>query len=262
MKPSKKLISVFVLLVVVFSLLPINAFAKTTKKYSLTISAAASMEDAMTDIAKLYHKKYPNVSLTFNYGSSGSLQKQIEQGSPVDVFISAATEQMNALKEEKLLYNNTISTIAYNKVVLIVPKGSKLSLKKFSDLTSSIVDIVAMGEPSSVPAGEYGQEVLTYYGVLDEVKKKSVYAKNVTEVLTWVERGDADAGIVYHSDAINSTKVKVISTAPSYTHTTVEYPAAVIKDSKHPNVANTFVKFLDTQEAQEILDNYGFTFDE
>ncbi len=261
MKRTKRLVSVLVLVAVLFSLFPVNVFAKTTTKYTLTISAAASTADAMADITKLYNKKYPNVTLTFNYGSSGALQKQIEQGSPVDVFISAATKQMNALKEEKLLYNDTIRTIAYNKVVLIVPKDSKLNLKKFSDLNGSSVDIIAMGEPSSVPAGQYGQEVLTYYGILDSVKKKAVYAKDVTEVLTWVERGNADAGIVYRTDAINSTKVKIISTAPSFTHTTVEYPAAVVKDSKHPKVANTFVKFLDTEQAQEILDQYGFTFD-
>ena len=261
MKRTKRLVSVLVLVAVLFSLVPVSVFAKTTTKYSLTISAAASTADAMADIAKLYNKKYPNVTLTFNYGSSGALQKQIEQGSPVDIFISAATKQMNALKDEKLLYNSTIRTIAYNKVVLIVPNDSKLSLKKFSDLTSSSVGIVALGEPSSVPAGQYGQEVLTYYGILDTVKKKAVYAKDVTEVLTWVERGNADAGIVYRTDAINSTKVKIISTAPSYSHTTVEYPAAVIKDSKHPKVANTFIKFLDTTAAQEVLDKYGFTFD-
>ncbi len=261
MKLIKRLISLSVLVAILFSLLSVNVFAKTTTKYSLMISAAASTADAMEDIARLYHKKYPNVTLTFNYGSSGSLQKQIEQGSPADVFISAATKQMNALKDEKLLYNNTIRTIAYNKVVLIVPEDSRLSLKKFSDLTSSAVDIVALGEPSSVPAGQYGQEVLTYYGVLNAVKKKAVYAKDVTEVLTWVERGNAEAGIVYRTDAINSTKVKIVATAPSFTHTKVEYPAAVIKDSKHPKVANTFVKFLDTVEAQEVLDHYGFTFD-
>ncbi|MDF2512253.1 MAG: modA1 [Herbinix sp.] len=261
MKRTKRLISVLVLVAVLFSLFPVSVLAKTTTKYSLTISAAASTADAMADIAKLYNKKYPNVTLTFNYGSSGSLQKQIEQGSPVDVFVSAATKQMNALKDEKLLYNSTIRTIAYNKVVLIVPSDSKLDLKKFTDLTGASVDIIALGEPTSVPAGQYGQEVLTYYKILDTVKKRAVYAKDVTEVLTWVERGNADAGIVYRTDAINSTKVKIVATAPSYAHTKVEYPAAVIRGSKHPKVANTFVKFLDTPDAQEVLDKYGFTFD-
>ncbi len=261
MKRTKRWISALVLVAVLFSLFPVSVYAKTTTKYSLTISAAASMADAMEDIAKLYNKKYPNVTLTFNYGSSGTLQKQIEQGSPVDVFISAATKQMNALKDGKLLYNDTIRTIAYNKVVLIVPKDSKLGLKKFMDLTGSSVDIVALGEPSSVPAGQYGQEVLTYYGILDKVKAKAVYAKDVTEVLTWVERGNADAGIVYRTDALNSSKVKIIATAPAISHSTVEYPAAVIRGSKHPKVANTFVKFLDTEQAQEVLDEYGFTFD-
>lgn len=260
MKRTKRWISLLVLVAVLLFIYSVSVSAKTTTKYSLTISAAASTADAMADISKLYHKKYPNVTLTFNYGSSGSLQKQIEQGSPVDVFISAATKQMNALKDEELLYNNTIKTIAYNKVVLIVPKDSKLDLEKFSDLSSSSVDIVALGEPSSVPAGQYGQEVLTHYGVLDTVKKKAVYAKDVTEVLTWVERENADAGIVYRTDAINSNKVKILATAPSYSHSTVEYPAAVIKGSKHPKVANTFVKFLSTAEAHEILDQYGFTF--
>ncbi len=260
MKRTKRIVSLLLIFVVLFSLSTVNAFAKSTTKYSITISAAASLANAMTDIAKLYEKKYPNVELSFNYGSSGALQKQIEQGSPVDVFLSAATKQMDALKNEGLLYNSTIKTLLYNDIVLIVPKGSTLSIVNFGSLCNNNVKVIALGEPTTVPAGQYAEETLKYYGYLDIVKAKAVYGKDVTEVLTWVAGGNADAGVVYKTDALSSDKVEIISTASLASHTKVEYPGAVIKGSKHPKVANTFLKFLTTKEAKAVFDAYGFRY--
>ena len=263
MTNKKKLISVFMIsafmiFAIIFSLFSVDAFAKSSKKVTLTISTAASLTDAMTEISALYKKQYPNVTLIFNYGSSGTLQQQIEQGSPVDVFLSAATKQMDTLKADKLLINSTIKTLVSNRVVLIVQKDSKLSINNFGDLSDKSVKIIALGEPTTVPAGKYAQEVLTFYDNLEAVKAKAVYGKDVTEVLTWVEGGNADAGIVYKTDALNSDKVKIIATAPAASHTAVQYPGAVIKSSKNTEAATTFLNYLSGSKAKAIFKKYGF----
>lgn len=258
MMKTKKMVSVLLVFVILISSVTLNAYAKTTKKVTLTISAAASLADAMTEISKLYQKAYPDVKLTFNYGSSGALQQQIEQGSPVDVFLSAATKQMDTLKTENLLVNSTIKTLLYNDVVLVVPKVSTLSVDSFKDLSGSNIKTIAIGEPTTVPAGKYTEEILTYYGILDAVKAKAVYAKDVTEVLTWVEGGNADAGVVYKTDALSSDKVKIITTAPAASHKAVEYPGAVIKSSKNTKAAKIFLKYLSGSKARAVFKKYGF----
>jgi molybdate transport system substrate-binding protein len=258
MKNTKKLVSALMIFVILFSLFSVNAYAKTTKKVTLTVSAAASLADAMTDIAEAYKKEKPNITLEFNFGSSGALQKQIEQGAAVDVFLSAATKQMDALKSENLLIDSTIKTLLYNEIVLIVPRNTTSSLTGFRGLTRKGIKTVALGEPSSVPAGQYAEQVLTYYEILDAVKKKAVYAKDVTEVLTWVESGNADAGIVYKTDAIGSDKITIIATAPAKSHSTVEYPGAVIKDTKHSKEAKAFLTYLSGSKATSIFKKYGF----
>lgn len=258
MKNAKKMISAVLMIAILFSLLSMNAYASNKKKVNLTISAAASLTDVMAQITKLYKKADPNVTLTFNYGSSGALQQQIEQGSPVDVFLSAATKQMDTLKSENLLVNSTVKTILHNEIVLIVPKGSKLSIKSFKALSSSKVKTIALGEPTSVPAGQYAEQVLKYYKNLDSVKAKAVYAKDVREVLTWVEAGNADAGIVYRTDALISSKVKIVATAPAKTHTPVAYPGAVVKASKNRTAAKEFLKFLSGSKAKAVFKKYGF----
>ncbi len=258
MRKLKKLISVVLMFAILISLFAVNAYGKTTKKVNLTISAAASLTDVMTEITKLYKKEKPNVSLTFNYGSSGALQQQIEQGSPVDVFLSAATKQMDALKSKKLLINSTVKTLLYNDIVLILPKNSKLSVKSFKDLSSKKVKTVALGEPTSVPAGQYAEQILSYYNILSSVKAKAVYAKDVREVLTWVESGNADVGVVYKTDALIIDKVKIAATAPASSHSPVVYPGAVIKASKNTTPAKEFLKFLTGSKAKTVFKKYGF----
>jgi molybdate transport system substrate-binding protein len=258
MKNTKKMISALLILVILFSLFSVNVYAKTTKKVTLTISVAASLTDAITEISEQYKKEKPYVTLEFNFGSSGALQKQIEQGASVDVFLSAATKQMDALKSESLLIDDTIKTLLYNELVLIVPKDSKSSITGFRSLSRKSVKTIALGEPTSVPAGQYAEQVLTYYGNLEAVQKKAVYGKDVTEVLTWVEGGNADAGIVYKTDALNSDKVTIISTAPDESHKTIEYPGAVIKDSKNSKEAKAFLTYLSGSKATMIFKKYGF----
>lgn len=228
-------------------------------KVSLTIAAAASLKNAMTEIQALYLKEKPNSKLSFNFAASGTLQTQIEQGAAVDVFFSAASSNMNSLKSAGLLVDSTIKNLLGNDVVLIVPKDSTLSLASFKDVTDSSVKSIGLGEPSSVPAGKYAQDVFTYYKIWDQVKAKAVFGTPVTQILTWVETGNVDCGVVYSTDAAASTKVKVIATALDESHTPIVYPAAVIKASTHTAAATDFVSFLSSSAAKAVFVKYGFS---
>lgn len=224
---------------------------------TLNISAAASLKDSMEEIKKLYSIEKPNVTLTFNFGSSGALQQQIEQGADVDIFMSAAAKQMDALDSKDLILKETKQNLLQNDVVLVIPKDST-AISTFNDLTSDKIKKIALGEPKSVPAGQYAEEVFTKLGILDKVKGKAVYGKDVKEVLTWVETGNADAGIVYTTDAKTSTKVKVVATASSDSHSPVVYPLAMIKASKKVDVAKDFINFLNTDKSKTTFEKYGF----
>lgn len=224
---------------------------------TLTLSVASSLQDAIQAIGEKYTQQTPNVKLVYNFGSSGSLQQQIEQGAPVDIFISASPKQMNALRDKNLLLADTEKPLLKNQVVLITPK-QKTGISDFKQLTSDRVGKIAIGDPESVPAGQYAKEVLTTLELYESLKNKLVFAKNVRQVLTYVETGNVDAGIVYVTDAKLSDKVKVIATASDKTHSPIIYPVTVLKDSKNPDAAKAFVQFLFSQPAQDIFENYGF----
>ncbi len=227
-------------------------------KADLTVSAAISLKDALDDAKQTYTAANPNVAIVANYGASGSLQLQIEQGAPVDVFLSAAPKQMDALETKGLLLEGTRRDLLRNEVVLIVPKDSTLGISSFQDLTHSNVKQVAVGEPVTVPAGQYAKEVLTSLGIYDAVNSKAILAKDVRQVLTYVETGNVDAGIVYATDAMSSTKVKVVATAPAKSHAPVIYPVAVIKASKNPAAARAFLDFLASPPGIAVFQKYGF----
>lgn len=226
---------------------------------ALTVSAAASLTDAMEEIKTAYSQEASNVTITYNFGSSGSLQQQIEQGAEVDVFLSAATKQMNALQEKGLIMEDTRKDFLENKIVLVVPEGSA-AVSDFADLAKDEVKNIGLGEIKSVPVGQYAEEVLTKLNLLDSIKAKIVYGKDVKEVLTWVETGNADASIVYETDALVSGKVKVVAKAPEGSHQPVYYPAAVIKASKNAEAAKAFVNYLYSSEAKPVFEKYGFAF--
>jgi molybdate transport system substrate-binding protein len=224
----------------------------------LTVSAAISLKDALDEAKQIYTKDHPDVTIAVNYGASGTLQLQIEQGAPVDLFLSAAPKQMDALEMKGLLLVDTRKDLLQNEVVLIVPKDSKLGLTSFKDLTRADVKQVALGEPVSVPAGQYAKETLTSLGIYDAVNSKAVLGKDVRQVLTYVETGNVDAGIVYATDAMSSAKVTVVATAPPKSHALVIYPAAVIKASKYPAEAKAFLDFLAGPRGAAVFRKYGF----
>ena len=232
-----------------------------TPSTQLTVSAAASLRSVMEEIQPLYQQKHPETEIIYNFASSGSLQRQIEQGAPVDVFISAATKQMDALEKQDLLLTETRQDLLKNQMVLVTPasnKNNNLKLDNFDDLTTKEITMIALGEPGSVPAGKYAQEVLTSFKIADKVNSKAVYGKDVRQVLNYVATGNVDAGIVYRTDAQVSDNVQIVATAPENAHSPVIYPIAVIKDRDNPEAANELIEFLSTPEAQAIFEEYGF----
>jgi len=228
----------------------------TESPVELNISAAASLKEAMTDIQTEFKKVKPNVTLTVNFGASGSLQQQIEQGAPCDIFISAGQSQMKALEDKSLLLENTKKDLVKNDLVLVGPKDTTLS--GVSDLTSDKVKKIAVGEPKSVPAGMYANEVFEKLGLKDAVSSKLVFAKDVKEVLAWSASGNAEVGFVYKSDALSSSDVKIIETIADDKHSPITYPVGVIKASKNPDVAKAFEDFLYTDTCKTIFEKYGY----
>lgn len=268
MKKVKNLIAIILTIVLATGLIgcgtkntaePKTSGQPEAKNITLTVSAASSLKDAMEEIKTLYSQEKSGVTITYNFGASGSLQQQIEQGADVDVFISAATKQMSALKEKSMILDETNKNFLGNKLVLVIPQDSSI-VADFKDLTSPNVKKIALGEPKSVPAGQYGEEVLTKLALLDTIKSKVVYGKDVKEVLTWVETGNADAGIVYATDAKTSAKVKIAAIAAEGSHTPVVYPAAVIKASKNGDAAKDFINFIYSDKAKPVFEKYGFVF--
>lgn len=254
--PSK-LISTLLL----FNILLISALTTgcTNSKLteSVTISAASSLRNSLVELKKIYEQENPHVKLTFNYGSSGSLQRQIEQGAPVDLFISAAEKQMDELNSQGLLLDGSLINLLKNRIVLITPKDSQV-IQSFADLTKTNVQTIALGEPSSVPAGKYAQEVLTTIDLWTKLNGKVVYAKDVSQVLAYVETGNALAGLVYYTDALNSSKIRIVTTAPLSSHSPVLYPLAVLKDSNNLSQAKSFAQFLASEKAAKVFRKNGF----
>jgi molybdate transport system substrate-binding protein len=225
----------------------------STESPTLLVAAAASLQPALQEI-----KSISNSQVNYNFGSSGALQQQIEQGAPIDIFISAANKQMQALQQQSLLVPNTQKNLLTNQLVLITPKTSTQKLTDFRQLTRDEIKRIAIGEPRSVPAGQYATETFTSLGILDRVKSKLVLTNNVRSVLASVETGDADAGIIYISDARNSNKVTIAAIADPKLHFPIIYSIAIIKSSKSLDSAKKYLEFLQTKPVQEVFKKYGF----
>jgi molybdate transport system substrate-binding protein len=238
--------------------------AAPQRSESITVSAAISLKDALDELGPIFqvqqHRKNGGngTAVTYNYGGSGTLARQIEQGAPVDVFFSAAEKQMDELEAQNLIVADARHDLVGNALVLIAPAQST-ALHNFQDLTASVVKTIALGEASTVPAGMYARQTLEHLGLLAALEKKVVYAKDARAVLTYVETGNADAGLVYQTDANTSPKVRVVAIAPADSHDPILYPAAVLRDSKNKPAARAFVDFLQGPDARAVFQKYGFT---
>ena len=236
------------------------AKAETGEETELLVAAAASLKNAYEDeLIPMFHKQNPGVIVMGTYDSSGKLQTQIEEGMEADVFMSAAAKQMKALDEEGLIADGTITDLLENKIVLIVPKDSGTELASFEDIEKAAS--IALGDPASVPAGQYAQEALTNLGIWDKIQDKVSFGTNVTEVLNQVAAASADAGIVYATDAFSmDDQVEIVAEAPEGSlEKKVIYPVAVVKNTAHEEQARAFVEFLKTDEALKVFEAYGFS---
>ena len=247
------------LLLLVFSLViaACNNNESPEDTVKITVSAAISLTGALEEIQAIYEAEN-NVILSFNLGGSGSLAQQIQQGAPVDVFISANQEWMDTLEDADLIVGATREDITGNKLVLITGKDSPIDYESIDNISAEDIEQIAIGNPESVPAGMYSEQLLNKLDMWDILKDKLVLAKDVRQVLTYVETGNVDIGFVYESDALTSNGIKIVATAEDGLHDPVIYPAAVLKDTKHEKEASDFVRFIASDVAQEILLKHGF----
>ncbi len=226
---------------------------------TLLVAAAASLEATYTgELIPLFQQQYNWISVEGTYDSSGKLQTQIEEGLAADVFMSAANTQMNALVGGGFVDESSVVQLLENEIVLIAPIDSDTAIDSFEAIADA--DTIALGDPESVPAGQYAQEALTSLGVYDAAAKAS-FGTNVTEVLNWVAEGSADVGIVYATDAAQMPdKVKIIATAPEGSlEKPVIYPVGILAENpQRREAADLFVEFLQSPEAMAIFEAAGF----
>ncbi|MGI9056501.1 MAG: molybdate ABC transporter substrate-binding protein [Pyrinomonadaceae bacterium] len=250
-----KVLSLLIFAVSIFS----NCNSNSSTNESLTVSAAVSLKDASTEIGELYRTK-TGKNINFNFGASGALQRQIETGAPVDVFASAGERQMDELAAKSLIDADSRKDFARNKLVLIVPQNSILNLTNFDELTNLKVQRIAVGNPKTVPAGQYTEQFFERNNLKNALQAKLILAEDVRQVLDYVIRGEVDAGIVYETDARRAEgKVKIAATAFEGDHEPILYPIAVLKDSKQKQSAKEFLDFVLSADGQKILQKYGFS---
>lgn len=226
---------------------------------TILVAAAASLKYSYEDeLIPMFEAANPGIKVEGTFDSSGKLQTQIEEGMEADVFMSAAMKQMNALKDENMIDADSIVELLENKIVLITGKDSAAGIATFEDIVKG--GTVAIGDPESVPAGQYAKEALTTLGLWDQVEAKASLGTNVTEVLNWVAEGSADAGIVYATDAATNEHVVVAAEAPEGSLSQkVIYPVGVVTASAKKEAAQKFVDFLQSDEAVAVFEKYGFT---
>jgi molybdate transport system substrate-binding protein len=225
----------------------------------LVLSVAISMKEAAEEVGRRFAEPRPGVTVRYNFGASGELQKQIEAGAPVDVFISAAARQMDELERGGFLVPGSRREFARNVLVAIKPADEPLDLPGPSDLLDRRVRRIAVGNPKTVPAGQYAEESLRALGLWDRLKAKLVFGENVRQVLDYVGRDEVQVGFVYATDALTRAgRVRLAFPVPEDTHRPIVYPVAVVKGSRHPDLARAFVELLAGPGGQAVLRRLGF----
>ncbi len=232
----------------------------------LTVFAAASMTETITQIQALYKTAAPEVTLIINFDSSGTLKTQIEEGADCDLFISAAQKQMNALDitsdkntdKLDLIIPETRTNILENKVVLVVPEGNPGGINAFEDVNTDKVSMIALGN-ADVPVGQYAQEIFSNMGVWDALQSKITFGSNVKEVTTQVSEKAVDCGVVYATDAYSAGLTAVAEAPAGSLKTPVVYPAAVTRSSKHAEAAQAFLDYLQSDACSAVFEKVGFT---
>lgn len=236
----------------------LSGCGSSQKEETILVAAAASLRYSYEELIPMFEEKNPGIKVEGTYDSSGKLMTQIEEGLDADLFMSAAMKQMNSLSQEKLIDEDSVVKLLENKIVLIVPEEQKDQFSCFEDIQNA--NIIALGDPESVPAGQYAKEALTSLNLWDSVSDKASFGLNVTEVLNWVAEKSADAGIVYATDAKTTKDVAIIDYAPEGSLSQkVIYPVGIVKESTKKESAKAFLDFLQSEEALKVLESYGFS---
>lgn len=226
---------------------------------TITVSAAASLTEAFTEIAKEFEAAHPDTKVELNLAGSGTLRMQIEAGAPIDVFASASEDHMDALSEKNLIEEDSRKDFAGNTLVMIVPANSGSEAPEtLEDLTAENVERIAIGAPESAPAGKYADLALEEAGIRGAIDDKIIFAENVKQILTYVEAGEADAGFVYVTDAESGNRdlYRIACTVP--VSEPVSYPIAIVSTSENKDKAQEFTDFVTGARGQDILAKYGF----
>jgi molybdate transport system substrate-binding protein len=233
---------------------------ESTKEVELTVSAATSMQNVLQELKNNFEKEHPTIDIAFNFGASGALAQQVSQGAPVDLFLSASIEKFDLLVDEGLIDEKLQQNLIGNEIVLIAPKENVKQITAIEDLKTK-AERISIGIPESVPAGKYAKEVLKRQGIWKEFNEQDriVFAKDVRQVLTYVETGNVDAGFVYKTDAQFSDQIQIVMSVDTKYHSEIIYPVGVIKSSEHLHEAKLFYEYLLSDEAIALLEEYGFS---
>ena len=224
---------------------------------TITVYAAASLTDGLKEIAGNYESKTGD-KIEFNFAASSVLARQIEEGAPADILFSADEAKMDALQKRGLIEKGTRHRRLSNSLVIIVPTDSPLTIQSAADLGSPKINHLALGDPQSVPAGIYAKEYLRKLHLWDELTPKVVPMENVRAALAAVESGDAEAGIVYKTDAAISKKARVAFAVPREEGPAISYPVALMKEAKEAKAARAFLDYLDSDAAGRVFEKFGF----
>ncbi|MEM8640397.1 MAG: molybdate ABC transporter substrate-binding protein [Cyanobacteria bacterium P01_G01_bin.54] len=235
-----------------------HALAPEPATIPLTVSAAASLQDVLTAIAPAFQTAHPKLRIEFNFAASGTLQQQIAQGAPVDLFFSAAAPQMDALEQQGLVRPETRRELLTNHLVLITAQASPLRIQAWEQLKTTTFEHLVVGEFRTVPAGQYAQQALKNLALFDAVQPKLVFSRNVRSVLATVEQGNAELGLVYATDAALGDRVRILLPVPTAAHPPIRYPIAVLQASEHPKAAEQWIAFLQSDMAQMAFRDFGF----
>jgi len=240
---SKLLLTLFVLIALVAPVLAGD----------VNLTVAASLKEVINELSDNFSKTHPGVKFLKNYGASGALAKQLENGAPADLFISANLEWMDYLKNKKLVDTASIGTFTYNTLVFAGAPGRAASMQELPKL-----ERIAIGSPKSVPAGGYALEAFKKAGIDKQLEKKLVYAKDVRECLMYAERGEVDGALVYKTDALLAKQAKILFAVPQELYPRVTYPMALTVTGAKNRSAAAFFAYLQGDEAKAVLGKYGF----
>lgn len=234
--------------------------ASSVQAGDVRVSAAASLTDVMTELSRAYEKAHTNVVIKTSFAGSSMLAKQIENGAPADIFISADKDWAEYLVQRNLLNKSTRIDLLVNELVLIAPNDRvpSIIIAKGSDLLTGFEGKLCTGDTASVPVGKYAKQALTYYGWWDGIQPRLVGTEDVRTALAFVERGECGLGIVYKTDALMSKKVSVVATFPAESHLPIVYPGGLTKSATAE--ARAFWQFLQSPVAADVFVRYGFKF--